>query len=204
MAGSPESETSVTLLARLARSGSPDQAAWAQFVDRYGRKVYQWCLRWRLQEADAEDVTQTVLLKLAARMKDFAYDPARSFRAWLKTVTHHAWRDFVDGRQRAGRVQTGLEAQQQLETVEAREDLAQRLEEQYDHELLETAMANVRPQVAPHNWQAFWLTAVEGLSAEEAAARLDMKIARVYSARNRVQLRLQEERRRLEGALPPS
>jgi RNA polymerase sigma-70 factor (ECF subfamily) len=199
MAGSPESQTSVTLLERLARSGEPDQAAWAEFVDRYGRKVYQWCLRWRLQDADAEDVTQAVLLKLAARMKGFAYDPTRSFRAWLKTVAHHAWRDFVDARQRADPAQGSPEAHQALECAEAREDLAQRLEEQYDRELLEMAMANVRPQVAAHNWQAFWLTAVEGLTAEEAATRLDMKIARVYSARNRVQLRLQEERRRLEG-----
>ena len=63
MAGPFDSQTNVSLLLRVARSGSPDQAAWAQFVDRYGRKVYQWCLRWHLQEADAQDVTQVVLLK---------------------------------------------------------------------------------------------------------------------------------------------
>ena len=100
MATPHESQTRMTLLSRLARSGQADQAAWAEFVDHYGRKVYQWCARWGLQEADAEDVTQTVLLKLAARMKDFAYDPSKSFRAWLKTVAHHAWRDFVDARRR--------------------------------------------------------------------------------------------------------
>jgi RNA polymerase sigma factor (sigma-70 family) len=202
MAESPESQTSVTLLERLARSGEPDQAAWAQFVDHYGRKVYQRCLRWRLQEADAEDVTQAVLLKLAVRMKSFAYDPTHSFRAWLKTVAHHAWCDFVAARHRVARARDGEAGREGLESAEARDDLARRLDEQYDRELLETAMANVRPRTAPHNWQAFWLTAVEGLSAEEAAARLGMKIARVYSARNRVQLRLQEERRRLEGGSP--
>ena len=101
-----DSRTQRTLLERLAQSGGQNQAAWSEFVDRYGRKIYGWCLRWRLQDADAQDVTQIVLLKLARRMKDFTYDPGRSFRAWLKTVTHHAWQDYrrrpADGHAGAG------------------------------------------------------------------------------------------------------
>src|SRR5262249_27719327 len=91
-----DTRTSASLLERLR--APEDQAAWRDFAGRYGPKIYKWCLRWNLQEADAEDVTQNVLLKLAAKMRTFAYDPSRSFRAWLKTVTHHAWRDFVDSR----------------------------------------------------------------------------------------------------------
>ena len=41
-------------------------------------------------------VTQIVLLKLATKLRDFAYDPSRSFRAWLKTVAQHAWLDFLN------------------------------------------------------------------------------------------------------------
>src|SRR5262249_4514938 len=78
-----ESQTSATLLARL-RQVPADQAAWAQFTQRYGRKIYAWCRRWNLQEADAEDLTQNVLLKLAEKMQTFVYDPEKSFRAWLK------------------------------------------------------------------------------------------------------------------------
>src|SRR5437763_13455453 len=198
MATPHDSQTRPTRLGRLARSGQADQAAWAEFVDHYGRKVYQWCARWGLQEADAEDVTQTVLLKLAARMKDFAYDPSRSFRAWLKTVAHHAWRDFVDSRRRAAVGDGGSGALELLHTAEAREDLEHRLEEQFDQELLGRAMQAVRLQVAPHNWEAFRLTAVEGVPAAEVARRLDMKVARVYAARSHIQQRLQEECRRLE------
>ena len=65
--------TSPTLLGRLGRSPT-DQEAWAAFVDRYGPKIYAWCLHWRLQEADAQDVTQAVLLKLARTMARFTYD----------------------------------------------------------------------------------------------------------------------------------
>ena len=88
--GALDTQTSATLLGRL-RQVPPDQAAWAQFADRYGRKIYGWCRLWNLQEADAEDLTQDVLLKLAEKMQTFVYDPAKSFRAWLKTLARHAW-----------------------------------------------------------------------------------------------------------------
>src|SRR5215471_13685309 len=101
MADTPMPMTRVTLLARL-RQNPPDQAAWDEFVELYGRHIYRWCRQWGLQDADAEDVTQEILLKLACKLRDFAYDPKRSFRGWLKTVAHHAWRDFADG-QRRGR-----------------------------------------------------------------------------------------------------
>ena len=95
-----ESRTSATLLARL-RQVPPDQAAWVQFTERYGRKIYAWCRRWNLQGADAEDLTQDVLLKLAEKMQTFVYDPAKSFRGWLKTVARHAWSDSWSGRKAA-------------------------------------------------------------------------------------------------------
>src|SRR5207302_450725 len=92
----------LSLLSRLQRDPT-DPAAWREFVTHYGRKIGLWCRQWGLQEADAEDVTQQVLVKLAAKVGDFRYDPSKSFRAWLKTVAHHAWRDFVDGQHRPDR-----------------------------------------------------------------------------------------------------
>jgi RNA polymerase sigma factor (sigma-70 family) len=194
-----DSRTQRTLLERLAQSGGENQAAWSEFVDRYGGKIYGWCLRWRLQDADAQDVTQIVLLKLAQRMKDFTYDPGRSFRAWLKTVTHHAWRDYVESRKTAALATGGDPADGPLDSVTARDDLSRELERVFDLDLLETAMQRVRLRAAPHTWTAFSMTAVEGIPAPEVARRLGMKIARVYAARSTIQQRLQEECRRLEA-----
>ena len=72
--------TRATLLGRLYRSGAADEDAWRDFVDHYGRQIYKWCRHWQLQDADAEEVTQRVLVLLVAKMKDFVYDPAQSFR----------------------------------------------------------------------------------------------------------------------------
>jgi len=60
-------------------------------------------------------------------------------------------------------------------------------------------MTQVRLRVAPQTWQAFWLTAWEGLSGAEAAQRIPMQVAQVYVAKRRVQRMLQEEVARLEG-----
>jgi len=76
------------------RNDPGDQSAWSAFVDRYGPQIHAWCLRWKLQDADAQDITQMVLLKLVRHLPDFAYDPSRSFRGWLHTLTAHTWEAF--------------------------------------------------------------------------------------------------------------
>jgi RNA polymerase sigma-70 factor (ECF subfamily) len=197
MADAPLPTTRVTLLARL-RQDPTDQGAWDEFVERYGRHIYRWCRQWKLQDADAEDVTQDILLKLAQKLRDFAYDPARSFRGWLKTVAHHAWRDFADSPGRARAAAGDSQVWELMQTLEAREDLVGKLEEAFDLELLEAAKVRVRLRVAPHTWEAFRLAALEGMPVAEVAAAVGMQVAMVYVAKSKVQKMLQEEVRKLE------
>jgi RNA polymerase sigma factor (sigma-70 family) len=197
MDGDLGSKTSPTLLGRL-RQQPDDQAAWDEFVERYGRKILGWCRQRKLQETDAEDVAQMVLLNLAARMRTFAYDPSKTFRGWLRVLTQHAWSDFVDARRRAGPGKGGQESVE-LQSLEARDDLVASLEEQFDHEILEEATMRVRLRVAPQTWEAYRLTAVESLTGAQAAKRLGMQVATVFQAKGRVQKLLQQEVAKLEG-----
>src|SRR4051794_25181714 len=64
--------TSASLLIRLQQAPA-DQDAWLEFLRRYGPRIHNWCRRWGLQEADAQDVTQNVLLKLTRAMQAFRY-----------------------------------------------------------------------------------------------------------------------------------
>src|SRR3954454_14297218 len=192
--------TSVTLLTQLRQDPS-DQAGWDEFVESYGRHIYRWCRRWKLQDADAEDVTQEILLKLTQKLRAFAYDPSRSFRGWLKTVAHHAWRDFEDGRRHVQPAGGDSQVQNRILTLEAREDLVRKLEESFDLELLEAAKVRVRLRVAPHTWEAFRLMAIEGLPVAEVVARSHLQAAMVYVAKSKVQKMLQEEIRKLEMGL---
>jgi RNA polymerase sigma-70 factor (ECF subfamily) len=197
MAGTPDSGTRITLLGRL-RLDPGDQAAWGEFVEHYGSRIYGWCRKWNLQEADAQDVTQNVLLKLAQKLREFSYDPTRSFRAWLKTLTHHAWSDFLESRQRAGLGTGDSRVADMLQSVRARDDLVSHLEAEFDREILQEAMARVRLRVAPQTWSAFALTALEGLSGAQAAERIPMQVAQVFVAKRRVQKMLQQEIAKLD------
>jgi RNA polymerase sigma-70 factor (ECF subfamily) len=192
------SVTSVTLLMRLQQTPA-DQAAWAEFVEGYGQRIHAWCRRWGLQEADAQDVTQTVLLKVLEAVQAFHYDPAQKFRAWLKTVTHHAWQDLVRGRRPSAAGVGAASDNDPLLTLAARDDLGARLEAAYEQELVEQALARVRSRVQPPTWEAFRLTAFEGLSGAEVAARLGMAVTSVYKAKSNVQKLLEAEVRYLEG-----
>jgi RNA polymerase sigma-70 factor (ECF subfamily) len=191
------SETRITLLLRLRRDPR-DAAAWDEFVTCYSGRIVAWCRSWGLQEADAQDVTQNVLLKLSVRMRDFSYDPDRSFRAWLKTVARHAWLAFREQQGRPGGGSGDTAVLEQLRSVAAGEDLLKRLEESFDQELLQEAIRRVRQRVEPRTWDAFRLTTEEGLSGAEVSARIDMRVSQVYVAKRRVQQMLQGEVRTLE------
>lgn len=193
MDSSPSLPTRVTLLARL-RLAQTDQAAWNEFFELYAPLILAWCRRWKLQPADAEDVTQDVLFKLHKAIRCLDYDPGRGrFRAWLHRVAENAWKDFVANRQRPAVAAGGSEMLDILQNVEARVDLQKELEAAFDRELLDEASARVRLRVQPHTWEAFRLLTEEGLSPREVATKLNMKEAMVYVAKSKVQKMLREE-----------
>ena len=66
-----------------ARKG--DQQAWDALVERYSPLVWSICRRCRLSRADAEDVFQTVWLRLVDHL-DSLGDPA-ALPGWLSTTT---------------------------------------------------------------------------------------------------------------------
>jgi RNA polymerase sigma factor (sigma-70 family) len=192
-----DSQTSPTLLGDVALF-PPDQEAWNRFVARYGTKIVKWCRAWGLQNADIDDVFQAVLTQLVVRLRLFVYDPSRSFRAFLRKVVHDAVVDVL--RARGPIVASGgSEVFERLASVEARTDLARRIEEEFDLELLDAATRHVRERVLPRTWEAYRLTAEEGRSGAETATRLDMQVAAVYVAKGSVLRMIQEEVQALEG-----
>src|SRR4051812_45170545 len=192
--------TSVTLLGRLQRAPS-DPTAWTEFVERYGAQIYGWCRGRGLQEADAEDMTQTILTKLLSVMQSFSYDPSRSFRGWLRTVTDNAWRDLMRSSRR-DLLTGGSTGNGELPETAARNDLVDRLVAAHEQELLVLAQGRVRLRVEPATWDAFRLTALEQVPASEVATKLGMKLAAVYKARSNVQKLLRDEMNYLDGGDP--
>jgi RNA polymerase sigma factor (sigma-70 family) len=196
-----DDSTSSTLLGQLAVS-PPDEAAWSQFVDRYGPRIFQWCRAWGLQEADILDVSQAVLTKLSVRLRHFEYDPSRSFRGWLRSLVRTTLQDTLTARGPVVGAGT-TDVVEQLASTEARDDLVRRLEEEFDLELLNVALRIVRQRIAARTWEAYHLTACEGRSAAEVARVLGMRVGTVYQAKSGVMRMLQEEVRKLQDDASP-
>lgn len=192
-------DTSLGLMSRL-RQAQFDQEAWEDFLRRYHRVLLDWSRRWGVQQADAQDLAQEVLLQLVRQMREFEYDPSQSFRGWLKTV---AFRTLSRQRKRTGRclgvVCDGSVHARLVQSLEAREDLERELLRLADQELLQLAAEQVKRRVAPHTWQAFEMLAISGIGGKEIATRLGMTLSSVYVARHNVQKMLGEEVRRLGG-----
>lgn len=197
MSRAAESVTSLSLLDRL-RDDATREAAWGEFLSRYGRLLYRWCRQWGLQQSDAEDVAQDTLLALVRQIKDFRYDAGGSFRAWMKTIAYRCWLRIVESRIRRGTAAGGSAALEALASVAAREDLARSFEAQARQELYEQALDRVRRRVEPTTWEAFRLCALEDLPGTEVGQRLGMRVGTVYMARCRVQKLLREEIRILD------
>ncbi len=76
-------ELPVTVLVTHAANG--DQQAWDALVERYAPLIWSICRRHQLGNADAEDVAQSVWLKLTGQL-DKIRDPA-ALPGWLATTT---------------------------------------------------------------------------------------------------------------------
>jgi len=126
-------------------------------------------------------------MTFARQAPRFRYDPSGTFRGYLQRLMHGAWCDWVE-RQQSWRRASGDPANEVLlETLDRRDDPADRLCREADEELLERAMQRVRARVEPRTWQAFRLLALEGLSGHEAAGRLGMRRGSAFAARCKVQ-----------------
>ena len=184
-------ETRDSLLLRL--TDAADHEAWCQFTAIYRPLVYRVARRRGLQDADAQDLAQQVLLSVAGAIGRWQAKPKRAkFRTWLHTVARNAVIDHLRDA-RLDVAEGGTTARLRLqEEADGRVDEAE-LEREYQRELFRLAARGVRGEFAETTWLAFWLTAVEGLPIPAVADELGKTVGAVYVARSRVMQRLRDK-----------
>ena len=181
------SSTSVSLLERLRRSD--DREAWTRFVHLYTPLLYSWACRCGLQEADARDLLQDIFAILVKELPTFAYQPGRSFRAWMCTILSNRWRELQRRRRPVPL------PNEQLLVEETVPEPPSEAEEQ--RHLLRQTLSLLEGEFAPTTWNAFCLTMLEDRPVAEVANQLGLSENAVYIARSRVLKRLREELRGL-------
>lgn len=186
-------ETRYTLLARLA--DTEDAAAWHEFAEIYEPAVVRFAKRRGLQESDARDVAQETMAAVAKSLsrwteKSEGHSTRRetSFRAWLYAVA----RNIAVNRLQRGRAHRGAggSLDDSLVNTLASPTLAAAFDREYRLAALTWAGQHVQREVSAETWQAFWLTAIEGIPIPQAARQLGMQVGSVYAARSRVIARL--------------
>ena len=195
-------KTSARLMAQVTQRPC-DGAAWAEFVDIYGAQVLLWSRQQGLQEADARDVSQEILLRLWRHLANFTYDPSRSFRDYLRKVAQTVWYDWNHDFNPGGVGEGGSQSLKQLDQVPTGDELVSHIEQAYNQNLFERAAHEVRARVHKRTWQAFEMLAIENRRGIDTATTLGMQLNAVYAARKNVQKLIRETVARLEQAMAP-
>jgi RNA polymerase sigma-70 factor (ECF subfamily) len=183
--------TSLTLLDRLRQPNQPQ--AWEQFVRLYTPMLLVWAKRQRLQDADATDLVQDVLLKLIGLLPTYERGDGQSFRGWLFRVTANQCRDF-----HRRHVTRGLPTSDGLSGISDRTPVSEMEEAEYRQLLIRRGLELVRPDFSDTTWAAFSGLMLDNRPAPELAAKLGITQNAVFLARHRVLTRLRQE---LDGLL---
>ena len=152
--------TRASLLLRLC--DSEDHEAWVEFVSLYEPVIYRLVRRHGLQDADARDVMQELLLAVSRSID--RWDPSKecgSFRGWLRRVARNLVINWL--KQRGDRVVTigSSDLQSMLVMLPAADEPdTVDFDRELRRALFRRASQRVRGEVQPATWEAFWETAV--------------------------------------------
>ncbi len=187
----------------LVRIRDPrDAASWQAFVDLYAPLVYRYCRRRGLQDADAADVGQEVLLQVAQSIRTFEYRPERGrFRDWLGAVARSKVERWRRQRDRQAQGAGGADSEDALSAVAAPEADTE-WTAAFNAHVLQAALERCRPHFEPTTWRAFEREWVDQRPAPEVARELGVSVAAVYVAKSRVLKRLREEVRLIAEDVP--
>lgn len=181
--------TQSSLLWAVSEHG--DEQAWNLFYRIYAPMLRQFSRRMGLNEVEADDVLQEVLLVVHRALREKSYDPAKGrFRGWLFGVVRHRALSAQRARQRRTRAQsvasdTGIDLLAGVPDTHD-EAAAEIWAQEWRYAMLEEALRQLQPSLGEKVFRAFVLYAMENRPPAEVAAELEIATASVYTYKNRV------------------
>ncbi|ANC30900.1 RNA polymerase sigma factor SigE [Isoptericola dokdonensis] len=165
---------------------------WDEIVREHSARVYRLAYRLTGDRQDAEDLTQETFLRVFRSLS--SYTPG-TFEGWLHRITTNLFLDQVRRKKRIRFEQMGEDAARVVS-----DDDRSRPERGFEHGNLDHDVQAALDALRPEYRAAVVLCDIEGLSYEEIAVTLGVKIGTVRSRihRARAQLRDALEHRRDE------
>ena len=165
----------------VERCLSGEQAAWEDLVKIHTRRVYSICFRFTGSEAEAQDLTQEVFLRLFRSLRSFRVGQG-SFPVWLARLTRNLLIDHYR-RNRMERATDSIE--QQLPMLEEKVAMSARTDGlvagREASELLQGALQKLSPELR----ETVILRDLEELEYREIAQVLNVPEGTVKSRLNR-------------------
>ena len=193
-------ETRESLLVQVRSPANRE--AWDQFALIYRPVIYRLARHRGLQDADAQDLAQQVLIAVASAIGNWQKSSEEvRFHHWLRRVARNAIVNALlappaRSRGRAARRSMNC-CRSNRATIWSR---MLKLNWSIGANFICKRPERVRGDIEPTTWRAFEMTVVENRSIDEAAIELDKPIGSIYAARSRVMRRLREAVRELERA----
>lgn len=184
-------ETRDSLLVQVQDPANRD--AWDRFAQIYRPVIVRIARARGLQHADAQDLSQQVLIAVASAIGDWEKrDESTRFRHWLSRVTKNAILNALTRRPRDQAVGGSSVEELLREAVDRDGATTELIETELRRELYLQAANRVKVEFRPDSWQAFELSVAGDLTTEQIAAALGKSVGAIYTARSRIMFRLRE------------
>lgn len=183
-------DTRESLILRLP--SSQDALAWREFIAIYEPLIIRFAGRRGLQEADAREIAQNVLIAVAKSVDRWQPDRQRGrFRAWLFRIARNQLINWISKQATQASSARALDGSA-LEQFPSKDYRAEEIELEYRREMFRVAAAQARDSFSSSTWDAFWRTAVLAESVDSVAASLALSPGAVYIARSRVTSKIRD------------
>src|SRR5258708_3735086 len=168
-----------------------------RFAAKYQPRIKLICLGQGLQDADADDLTATILLRFCERdvFDGFVYRSNEQFRGWLNKVVRNDVYTFLRTRSRkpdawsVGNPKAQEFLQNEAETiVNELHILCDKIRTR-----VEKGCNRVKDCVKDRTWQVFHMAVFEERSVEEVTRQSGLSKVAVWKAISRVRRKLREE-----------
>jgi RNA polymerase sigma-70 factor (ECF subfamily) len=191
--GQPASGSVAVESADAAASWTPP--SWDEIVREHSARVYRLAYRLTGNQHDAEDLTQEVFVRVFRSLS--SYTPG-TFEGWLHRITTNL---FLDLARRKQRIRFDGLPDDVGDRLPGREPGPERA---WEHNNLDHDVQAALDTLPPEFRAAVVLCDIEGLSYEEIAATLDVKLgtvrSRIHRGRSLLRAELAHRRPQLSGS----
>ncbi len=175
-----------------------EESAWKKIAEVWGRTLLQYCRRRELQQSDAEEVAQNVLVKMygAISKGNFEHDgEQKKLKHWVYAIAENEIRSFYSRFHNKPKSPGGSIHQEILANLGSEEDSGE-----FESILVSQILEVIRGDFEASTWEAFDLHHIQCVSTPEIAKKMGIKPGTVRQKIYRVMQRLKQE---LETVLKP-